>query len=167
MSPQAIHALHGFLGSGKTTLARRLEAELPAMRFSSDEWMVALYGQDPPAALFDGYRLRVRGLMRQHWTRALALGLPVVLDEGLWTRRERDELRAQAAQLGVPLILYALNTPEGVARERLRRRNAEPGHLLIAEPTYDLFRPHFEPLDADEAHLLISGQQQKTPADMD
>ncbi|WP_133161986.1 AAA family ATPase [Deinococcus aerius] len=38
-SGPGIHALHGFIGSGKTTLALRLEQTLPGMRFSSDEWM--------------------------------------------------------------------------------------------------------------------------------
>ena len=156
MSGPAIHALHGFLGSGKTRLARQLESELPAMRFSSDEWMVTLYGQDPPEELFNIYRARVLAVMHSYWTRALELGLPVILDEGLWTRRERDGLRAEAAALGVPFILYALNTPEDVARQRVRRRNAEPGSLFIAENTYDLLRPRFEALKQDEAHVVVS-----------
>ena len=156
MSGPAIHALHGFLGSGKTRLACQLERDLPAMRFSSDEWMVTLYGQDPPEELFNIYRARVLAVMHSYWTRALELGLPVILDEGLWTRRERAELRAEAAALSVPLILYALNTPETVARERLRRRNAEPGSLYIAENTYDLFRRRFEPLEANEARIVVT-----------
>ncbi len=155
MSGPAIHALHGFLGSGKTTLARRLERELPAIRFSSDEWMVTLYGQDPPAAHFGEYRSRICALMRRQWTRALELRLPVILDEGLWTRRERDDLRSEAGALGVPLILYALSTPEEVARARLRQRNQDPGSLYIAESTYNDLRPRFGPLEADEAHVLV------------
>ena len=155
MSQPAIHALHGFLGSGKTTFARTLERDLPAIRFSSDEWMVMLYGQDPPEELFDIYRFRVLAVMQATWTRALELGLSVVLDEGLWTRFERDELRVEAAALGVPFILYALHTPEAVARERIRRRNLEPGSLHIAENTYDLFRPRFERLGPDETHVVI------------
>jgi predicted kinase len=42
------HLIHGYLGAGKTTFARRLEEELPAIRFSHDEWMTNLYGDDPP-----------------------------------------------------------------------------------------------------------------------
>ncbi|WP_293913311.1 hypothetical protein [Deinococcus sp.] len=55
-----------------------------------------------------------------------------------------------AAALGAPLVIYALSTPELLARERLRRRNAQPGALFIAENTYELFRPRCEPLGDDE-----------------
>jgi hypothetical protein len=33
------HLIHGFLGAWKTTFAKKLEAELGAVRFSQDEWM--------------------------------------------------------------------------------------------------------------------------------
>jgi predicted kinase len=74
--------LHGYLGVGKTTLARRLEAEHAAIRFTHDEWMRALYGNDPPEAFFAEYAGRVSGLIEATWTRCLELGLNVVLDFG-------------------------------------------------------------------------------------
>ena len=57
---RAIHALHGFIGSGKTTLARRLETQLGALRFTPDEWMTTLYGADPPADEYPDLLDRVR-----------------------------------------------------------------------------------------------------------
>ncbi|MBV8464531.1 MAG: AAA family ATPase [Burkholderiales bacterium] len=44
----AVHLVFGPQGAGKTTLARKLAAELPATRFSIDEWMVTLYAPDVP-----------------------------------------------------------------------------------------------------------------------
>ena len=38
----------GCTGAGKTTYARQLAAELGAVRFSIDEWMMALFGPDVP-----------------------------------------------------------------------------------------------------------------------
>jgi predicted kinase len=35
------HLIHGFLGAGKTTLARQLERELPAIRFGADRQALA------------------------------------------------------------------------------------------------------------------------------
>ncbi|MFW8625162.1 AAA family ATPase [Deinococcus sp. ME38] len=125
-TPGRIHALHGFIGSGKTTLARTLEQELGALRFTSDEWMTALYGQDPPADEFPVLFRRVMTVMEAQWTRAVTLGVPVILDHGFWTRAARDELRAQASALGA---------------------------LLIADATFDLFRPRFEPLTPAEEAL--------------
>jgi predicted kinase len=38
-----VHLLCGLPGAGRTTHARRLAAERPAVRFSLDEWMLRLY----------------------------------------------------------------------------------------------------------------------------
>ena len=41
----------GLPATGKTTAARRLEADHHALRLTKDEWMKALYGeQNPPSA---------------------------------------------------------------------------------------------------------------------
>ncbi len=150
-----IHAIHGFIGAGKTTFARQLETQLPALRLNSDEWMVQLYGPDPPEEVFRPGIVRVNVLMRQLAERALALGLHVVLDDGFWTRASRDDLRRWAADLGVPLRLYALILPEAEARRRVRERNAQLGSLYIAPETYDLFWQGFEPLQQGEPHESV------------
>ena len=150
---RAIHALHGFISSGKTTLARRLETQLGALRFTPDEWMTTLYGADPPADEYPDLLDRVRSLMHAQWTRAVTLGVPVILDEGLWTRVSRDELRAQAAALGVPLTLHVLPFDPATARERIAARNEEAGAHFVAPTTFELFLPHFEPLTPDEEPL--------------
>lgn len=144
----AIHALHGFIGSGKTTLARTLEGDLGALRFTPDEGMTVLHGAEYPAMLG-----RVRALMLAQWTRAVTLGVPVILDEGLWTRASRDELRAQAAALGVPLTLHVLPFDPATAWERVAARNDPPGAHFVTPATFELFLPRFGPLTADEEPL--------------
>ncbi|EYB69717.1 hypothetical protein DEIPH_ctg002orf0031 [Deinococcus phoenicis] len=157
MPEPGIHALHGFIGLGKTTFARHLERTLPGMRFTPDEWMVALYGPDPPEGLFPVSFARVMAVMEAQWTRALELGVPVILDHGFWTRAGRDALRAKAAALNVPLTLYALTLPEEEALRRVRQRNLEAGALFITSETFALFRARFEPLGADEAAAVVEG----------
>ncbi|NJC23977.1 putative kinase [Arthrobacter pigmenti] len=46
MNPR-VHLLCGLNGAGKTTYARQLEHELPAVRFSLDEWMLHLFPELP------------------------------------------------------------------------------------------------------------------------
>ncbi|WP_264776544.1 AAA family ATPase [Deinococcus aetherius] len=158
MAEPRIHALHGFVGSGKTTLAGWLERELPGMRFTPDEWMVALYGPNLNAEEFPPAFARVMTLMEGQWTRALDLGVPVILDHGYWRRADRDALRAKAAALGVPLTLYALTLPDEEALRRVRSRNAKPDALPISDETFRLLRARFQPLEADEEAVRV-GQE--------
>lgn len=76
------HLIHGCIGAGKTTFARRLEEELPAIRISHDEWMAHLCGDDPPVDQFPVFRQQVSTLIDKQWKRCVELGLDVVLDLG-------------------------------------------------------------------------------------
>src|SRR5262245_30776939 len=103
-----VHLIHGYLGAGKTTLARRLETTLPAIRFTHDEWMARLYGEDPPVALYGDHFRRVSEQIGDVWPRCVELGLEVVLDLNFWSRRQRDETRAKIAAHGARSLLYRL-----------------------------------------------------------
>src|ERR1700679_972667 len=106
------HLIHGFLGAGKTTFAKWLEVELNAVRFSHDEWMARLYGDDPPAERFAAPSANVWDVMQGTWSLCLALGLDVVLDLGFWARDERDSVRSRGADLRARHLLYELNCSE-------------------------------------------------------
>jgi predicted kinase len=152
------HLLFGYLGSGKTSFARRLEAEHKAVRFTPDEWMVRLFGDDPPAASFPEKAEAIAELLEPLWTRCLSLGLDVVLDYGFWSRKERDEAREAVERLGATACLYRLECPDDEARRRIAARNRADGRsLYIAPATYDALRHRFEPLDADEACVEADG----------
>jgi predicted kinase len=112
----------GLPGAGKTTLARRRSAEIPATRLSPDEWMLAL-----GVGLWDD---EFRGrLEAQLWSLAqelLAKGASVVLDYGYWTRSERDEKRLVARSLGVKVELHYLEVSIAELEQRLEKRNLSP-----------------------------------------
>lgn len=146
--------IHGFLGAGKTTFARSLEAALPALRFTHDEWMSRLFGDDPPAEQFPELYRRVSSQIDDLWPRCVRLGIDVVLDVNFWSRRERDETRSMAAAIGAETRLYQLLCPEEVAWRRVEQRNVDlRGSLFISRSTFDLLRSRFEPLDEDEVRI--------------
>jgi predicted kinase len=105
--------IHGYLGTGKTTLAGRLEVERATIRFTHDEWMRSLYGDDPPETRFSEYAKHVSGLMETVWTRCFA-------------RSERDRVRDLVAALGGNSVLYHLSCPDEVAWSRIEKRNERP-----------------------------------------
>lgn len=158
MRPTA-HLLHGFVGAGKTTFARKLATELPALRLTHDEWMNRLYGANPPAAEFEELYNRVDGLIWDCARRTLELGCDVILDCGFWTRRSRDEARARIEALGLRWVLYAIKVPEPLARKRVAKRTQKvpDDSLWINDAAFDLFRTRLEPLQADEPHTRIDG----------
>lgn len=113
--------LCGLPGAGKTTLARRLEVEEPAVRLCPDEWMERL-GLD-----LRDEALRER-LEAQFWPlaqRLLRLGQSVILESGFWLRSDRDEKRLGARAIGAAVELRYLDVPLDELWRRMERRNAE------------------------------------------
>ena len=111
----------GLPGSGKTTLAKRLESRLGAVRFAPDEWMDVL-----SINLFDEDRRgKIEALQWQLAQRLLSLGLMVIIEWGTWRRSERDVLRCRARALGAAVELHYLSASESVLFERIERRGME------------------------------------------
>jgi len=143
--------LCGLPGSGKTTLAKRLAAEIPAVRLCPDEWMADL-GID----LFDE-RTRDR-LERRFWGHAqelLRLGQTVVLEFGFWARDERDEKRTAARALGVPVELHYLAAPLDELCRRLEARGREggPGAVPVSRELLEGYAKVFQAPGDDELGL--------------
>src|SRR5262245_21158636 len=90
MATPTAHLIHGYLGAGKTTFAKRLAAETGAVRYSPDELMVARHGHDPPERHFRSYLAAIGAEIEAAWPQTLASGRDVVLDFGFWTRARRD-----------------------------------------------------------------------------
>lgn len=151
------HLIHGYLGAGKTTFAKALEDETPSIRFSHDEWMQKLYGDDPPDELFASYSKQVSDVMEEVWTRCLKIGADVILDYGFWSRSERDRVRALVADLGADCCLYNLACSDDEAWKRIEARNESlVSSLYIARNTFEVLKARFEPLDSDEARVEVS-----------
>ena len=153
-----IHLMHGFVGSGKTSYAKRLERELGAFRFTHDEWMVKLYGVDPPQEKFAEYWKRVEELIWEVAARALSLGNDVILDFGFWTRASRDDARQRAKDLGADVKIYSFSCPEELMRARVQQRTAElpEGNLWINDAAFEEFKSRFQPLQDDEEHVVVA-----------
>jgi predicted kinase len=142
----------GLPGSGKTTLAKELAPKVPAVRLSPDEWKHDL-GID-----YYDERRRVQ-LEHRLWRLAqelLTLGQSVILENGFWSREERDGLRLSARALGVAVELHYLEAPVEELWRRLQVRNdeARPGVVPIKREHLQRWALQFEAPDAAERALF-------------
>ena len=95
-----LHLMVGLPCSGKTTLAKKLEHELSALRLTVDEWHIPLFGQDAEASEHDARHSLIETMLWNIASRALELGTNVILDYGLWAREEREDYRREHVGAG-------------------------------------------------------------------
>lgn len=143
-----LHLVCGLPGSGKSTLARQLERDVPALRLTPDEWMARIVG--------DGFDEAKRAAVEDaQWdiaARVLRLGVDVVLENGFWTRADRDAYRARGLAIGAAVRLHYLDVPRDELVRRLRKRNAAlpPDTFPITVEQLDRWARDFEPPTPDE-----------------
>lgn len=152
MTEARLIVICGLPGSGKTTLAKKLAPEVPAVRLSPDEWK-----HDLGIDYYDEQR-RVR-LEKRLWRlgqELLGLGQSVILENGFWAREEREELRLGARNLGVAVELHYLEAPVDELWRRLEIRNEEgkPGAVPIKREDLEKWSQQFEAPDAAELALF-------------
>ena len=154
-----IHLLCGRIGSGKTTFAKELEREIAAIRLTHDEWIVRLYGPNPPEANFGEYFVRVENLIWDTTARLVRTGNDVILDGGFWTRESRDAARDHAREAGAFAKFYRISCPRQIALERTLERSKDPpgDSLWIDRAAYEKLDALFEPMQDDEEFVLIHG----------
>ena len=142
----------GLPGSGKTTLAKKLEHTRPALRLCPDEWIASLLQDVSDQEELDRLRDPVEAIQWEVAKRALLLGVDVVLEFGFWGWAERVKFCTEAEALGAEVVLHYLEVPRDELWSRLQRRNANlpPATFAVTEEQLDLWWDWFEPPTADE-----------------
>ncbi|MBV9791134.1 MAG: AAA family ATPase [Chloroflexi bacterium] len=129
-----LHLMVGLPCSGKTTLARELEATCAALRLTPDEWQVRLFGQDAEDPEHNARHDLIEAMLWEIASRALVLGTNVILDYGFWAQEEREDYRARAKQLGARSEVHFLDVPPEELLRRLAQRNAQRSQTAFYIP---------------------------------
>lgn len=154
-----LHLIVGLPCSGKTTLARQLETKYSALRLTTDEWHIRLFGHDywhtmsdSDEAEHDSRHAAVESIMWDVAARVLVLGVDVILDFGCWVRSQRDEFRSRTKKLGADFKIHFVDVPDEVLFERLKARNSlhAEGTFFIPEGKLKQWIQIFEPPSSAE-----------------
>lgn len=151
------HLICGFIGSGKTTFARKLEKETGALRFTKDEWMVKIFGNSPPKHTFYEYDSNMTKLATETALKCLSSGVNVIIDDGFWYRKQRDEIRQSLKNMGVTAKFYYLDAPFDLMKTRTLKRSESPpaDSFCITEEEFNDYFKMFESPSDDEEFILV------------
>ncbi len=116
----------GLPGAGKTTLAKEIEKETGAVRFTPDEWHLFLFGDDfhhpEEHELHNQRHDKVEALMWELGKQLLRRGVSVILDYGFWAEEQREEKRREAEALGAECQIRYVHAPLEELARRLDAR---------------------------------------------
>lgn len=133
-----VYLIHGFIGSGKTTFAKKLAKEKRAMRLTHDDYMVLLYGSNPPANLFRDCAERVSEMLWRMTAELVSLEVPAILDFGFWTKKLRVEAIERVRAMGAIPLIYAIACSPATMKERCLKRTAQGGEKIFLSTSQPL-----------------------------
>lgn len=152
----AVYLICGFIGAGKSTFSKKLEEKTGAVRVTKDEWSIRLIGNNPAIDGYAEWDRKITGLSRDVAFDLAEKGIDVILDEGFWERKTRDEMRKRTKAIGAKFVLYFLDTPIETIRDRVLRRNSNltKESFEISSEMLDSYLKHWEPPTEDEEFFL-------------
>lgn len=136
----------GLPGTGKSTLARRLSALLPAPIVESDRVRRVLF-KWPRHTLNESRR--VHQVCRVLIEQLLRQGSSVIFDATNLIEAHRTLIYEIADRLRIPLVILFVTAPPEVVRERLEGRGRQRDPEDASEATwsvYERMRRHMEPI---------------------
>lgn len=146
----------GLPGSGKTTLAKELERSHNALRLCPDEWITQILADPNDIPELDRLRDPVESLQWDVARRTLVLGVNVILENGFWSRKERDYFRSEAESLGADVELHYLEVDMDELWKRIAKRNADlpPDTFHVSRENLEEWGKSFETPSKDEMPFL-------------
>ena len=149
-----VHLMCGFLGTGKTTTARRLAVQNNAVLLTHDDVMRRFYGRTP-----DDFETKYEIADRFIWDLAekiVAAGASVVLDYGFLTKEARRTAYERASVFCPNVRFHCVECDLNVAKKRvLERTKTDDDSLMVDEHCFEKWLKKFEPLTPEEGYDVI------------
>ena len=149
--------MFGFMGFGKTTIAKQLEKETSGICLNHDEIMVEKYGRNP-----DDFQQKyeiVDEYIKKQTKKHICNGIDVILDYGFWTHDLRQKYYNWAKSITDDVVFHITECDLDIAKQRvLNRTQNDKNSLIIDENTFDLCLKTYEPWNLqDDFPVVLHG----------
>ena len=151
-----IHLMFGFIGFGKTTIAKQLEVKIPAVCLTHDEFMVKLYGRNMSYAEFHQNYNKVDEVLWDLAERIIKTNTDVIMDYGFWSHQDRERAYQKAKKIADTVVFHLVSCDMKTAKKRiLERSRNNPNELYIREDEFDILAQKYEQWDALDDYPVI------------
>ena len=149
----------GRICCGKTTYAQKLREERNAVILSIDELTLTLFPEGA-GEMHDTYALRTEQYLLSLSLQILRTGTDVILDWGLWTKAQRDRIRAFYTENGFESEIHYLQVSREEWERRIRKRNGtqkmeKPSAYFVDEGLLRKVESLFEEPSESEVDLIV------------
>lgn len=152
-----IHLMVGFIGFGKSTIAKKLAADISAVCLSHDDFMVMLYGRNLPE---DEFRTKYNIVDEMLWslaTQIIKCGTDVIMDYGFWNKEKRFNAYSKAKKITNNIVFHNVRCSMEIAKKRvLQRTKNDADALNIDENCFNILSQQFVPIDKSEGYTIVN-----------
>ena len=155
----------GKMGSGKTTKAVELTAEMGGILISEDEWLAKLYPEEINSfSDYIKYSGRLKSIVKAHVQSILGVGISVVMDFPGNTKKQRSWLKEIFEEKQFSHSLIYLEADDQVCLKRLEsRRRSQPERAKFDnEEVFKQVTAYFEPPSLEEGFNIEIIKQSNT-----
>ena len=144
--------IHGYIGFGKTTIAKKLEEITGYKRFTHDEYMSKLFGDHPSNEDFISNYNTATNIILEEAREELNSNSGIILDFGFWSRKSRKEIynivKKWKKYINLSIIWINIECDINIARNRCidRDKNRKSGELWVPVEVFDMKLNQFEPM---------------------
>jgi predicted kinase len=155
------HLIAGLPCSGKTTYATALRADIDAVLFTLDRWLIRTFGRYAIDEVGHEEHVRrvlaCRDLMWSVASEFLRRGVDVILDDGFFMQENRIRIVELSRGVGATAKIHFVDAPVDVLLARLERRNANlpPYNFHVGPEMLRAFIGLFEVPGTDEGADVV------------
>ena len=149
----------GKICCGKSTYAEQIRKKQKAILLSTDEIMLAVFGQYV-GDKHDEYVERTQKYLLEKSLEIITIGVNVILDWGFWQKDERDFVKKFYQSQNIECEFHYIDICDEIWKERLNKRNNEVlsgklNHYLVDENLAEKFGKMFEMPDKEEIDVWV------------